>query len=138
MKTKCIEWPLGLTSAGYGVFRRDGKNTTAHRYAYEQAYGPITDGKHVCHHCDNPACMNHEHLFLGTHAENLQDMARKGRSGQAKLSPDQVAAIKFALQNGAEQKLQSWLYGVSVSTINLIARGKNWGHVKPYVLNNID
>jgi hypothetical protein len=82
--------------------------------------------------------MNHEHLFLGTHAENLQDMARKGRSGQAKLSPDQVAAIKFALQNGAEQKLQSWLYGVSVSTINLIARGKNWGHVKPYVLNNID
>lgn len=64
---------------GYGLFQFRGEQKLAHRVAYELFVGPIPDGLHVLHHCDNPPCCNPTHLWLGTHADNMADMARKGR-----------------------------------------------------------
>ena len=58
------------------------KSIAVHRYMWTQKYGPIPDGLMVCHKCDNPACMNTDHLFLGTARDNAQDMAKKGRHWQ--------------------------------------------------------
>lgn len=76
----CIEWPHARFSQGYGAVYRDGKTKKAHRIAWEDAYGPIPEGMFVCHRCDNPPCVNIEHLFLGTPRDNVLDMVNKGRA----------------------------------------------------------
>lgn len=77
-ETGCWEW-VSTFSKGYGQIRMSGKYLYAHRVAYELFKGPITDGLLVCHKCDNPRCVNPEHLFLGTHRDNVVDSINKGR-----------------------------------------------------------
>ncbi len=79
LATGCINWTGPVNSSGYGGVSRGGKIRGAHVLAWEEVNGPITDGSFVCHHCDNPRCCNHEHMFLGDLALNALDMHMKNR-----------------------------------------------------------
>ena len=135
----CWEWLAGKTSAGYGEITRgrvcEG-TIYAHRYSWELRYGSIPGGLHVCHHCDNPGCVNPAHLFLGTDADNMKDCVEKGRSnrgqrnGQAKLTNDQVLSIRKEYAKGyiAQEKLAR-KYNVKRQAISKIVRREAWTHI---------
>ena len=134
--TDCWQWVAATTGSGYGVFRIDGKLVRAHRWSYAKYRGEIPKGMHVCHHCDRPSCVRPSHLFLGTQADNLADMARKGRQakgdthGNSKLAETDVVAIKKRLANGESQTAIAADYGVSDSRISEIKKGKTWRHME--------
>ena len=78
--TGCWEWKRATNNIGYGMFRiKQGLMRTAHRVSYELFNGPIPNGMVVCHTCDNPKCVNPDHLWAGTMLDNIRDMDSKGR-----------------------------------------------------------
>lgn len=85
----CWLWTGFLSKLGYGELTRHGKKAAAHRVAYTIWIAEIPDGMHVLHKCDVPACCNPEHLFLGAHADNMRDMAQKGRAVSRGSFPDE-------------------------------------------------
>jgi len=93
--TGCWIWIAALNNRGYGIIgrgaRQDGPEP-AHRISWELAYGPIPEGLHVLHKCDNPPCVNPHHLFLGTHGDNMRDSVIKGRANSE-------AARKFSVRD---------------------------------------
>jgi hypothetical protein len=85
-ESDCWEWQGATGDAGHGHLGPSGavrRHVQAHRLAWEFFNGQIPAGMSVCHHCDNPPCCNPAHLFVGTHADNMRDMARKGRGRKA-------------------------------------------------------
>jgi hypothetical protein len=79
LDTPCVEWTKFRLERGYGLQKFHGKTRLAHRVAWMLAHGEIPDGLCVLHRCDNPPCINIDHLFLGTHADNVADKMAKGR-----------------------------------------------------------
>lgn len=79
----CWLWSGGTNERGYGKISDDNRRPAyAHRISWEMTNGPIPEGLYVCHHCDNPRCVNPSHLFLGTQKDNLRDMSTKGRGNR--------------------------------------------------------
>ncbi len=80
LENGCWEWIGAQIPKGYGQIRYiKRRQILTHRLAWEELSGPIPDGLYVCHHCDNPPCVRLDHLFLGTQADNMEDMMLKGR-----------------------------------------------------------
>lgn len=108
---------------------------SAHRLGWELVNGPIPDGLLACHKCDNPRCVNPEHLFLGTHADNSADMARKGRASRgegrynAVLTDDLVRKIRARFEKGESQASIKSDLGLEGYTVYRIVRRKSWKHV---------
>ena len=133
-ETGCWDWNAGMHSTGYGVIGVSGKVLKASRVSYEMFNGPIPDGLFVCHHCDRRCCVNPEHLFLGTQADNMRDKVMKGRCPKgewhykAKLTPGEVDLIRAALDRlprGGGSFLARW-FGVCRSTVCSIGKGRTW------------
>jgi len=97
----CWEWRAGINSKGYGAFWFNGKTISAHRIAWQITNGKIPEGMCVLHHCDNPRCCNPNHLFIGTHNDNVQDKVNKNRqakeenNGRSKLTKKDVREIRL-------------------------------------------
>lgn len=136
----CIEWQKALTRAGYGVKRVGDKNLYAHRLAYCADRGidiSAIKGKEILHDCDNPKCINPQHLRLGTHADNMGAMATRGRSKRgethpiSKLTEADVLAIRAAYARGERHpRKMAKQYDVNYYTIMSVAKGKLWGWLK--------
>ena len=133
----CWMWCGNRHLKGYGQFKLPGYPYRVHRASWEIHYGKIPNGLHVLHRCDNPGCVNPEHLFLGTHADNMKDCSTKGRiavpdqRGEAhsghKLTLNSVKEIKRLLGTKSHSELGK-LFNISRSVITRISLGKLWPH----------
>lgn len=132
----CLLWTGAHVPKGYGITHKydEGNNVVSvyvHRVSWEHHFGPIPDGMFVCHACDTPRCVNPDHLFLGTQAENMQDCIAKGRrprSGNMKVADADIPRIKEMRACGVKCREIANEFGVSVSLISLLARDKTVRH----------
>jgi hypothetical protein len=136
----CWEYHRSKNSYGYGRIYlaaspgRVAFNAFAHRvsYAFHHRVDPLNS--RVCHKCDNPACINPDHLFLGTHADNMADMAakRRGLDGEknhtAKLTEAMVLAVVGEIKKGRSNKQIAERLPISHKQVSLIRLGKSWKH----------
>lgn len=136
----CWLWGGSLNKKnGYGVSSVGGRHVRVHRLVFEHCNGRIPDGLCVCHRCDNPACCNPDHLFLGRHLDNMADMKKKGRrapmpepdtagekSGRACLTDQQVLSIAGRIVRGESTRAIAKEHGVPTQVITGIRSGKTW------------
>lgn len=148
----CWLWMGGRYPTSYGKVRVSNRTTYAHRVAWALSNGEIPAGLHVCHHCDNPPCVRPDHLFVGTCKDNMQDRARKGRSGhithpeafvgnpnaprgeahpRARLTNDAVVLIRQLWRTGDYTQTElGELFGCSHDAISRVVNLKSWTHIK--------
>lgn len=125
----CLVWTDRIVNRR-GRVQVGGRQTTSNRAAWLLFRGPVPNGMEVCHTCDNPPCVRIDHLFLATHAENMADMVRKGRSQQialpgarnpwAKFTESEVATIRAQYRSGARVQALATQHQVDRHTISKI------------------
>lgn len=131
----CWNWVGAINGNGYGCFGINKKLIGSHRFSYQIHFGEIPDGMLICHHCDNPLCINPKHLFLGTSKDNSQDAVMKGRTNhsenhpKAKLSNNDVILIRKMYTQGVPRIELSALFGVMRPEIYKLLNGQIWIHV---------
>lgn len=133
----CWIW-MGVNNGVYGKLKIKGKAIGAHRASWMLHYGPIPNKLWVLHKCDTPLCVNPDHLFLGTHKDNMKDAvikkrfpSRTGESNPAsKLTEKEVIEIKALLKAGVNQYVIADMYGIWQSNVHKINAGEIWGHIK--------
>lgn len=137
-QTDCWNWQGNKDNNGYGMFFFNNKTFKAHRFSCELVHGPAPEGKpFVLHACDNPACINPNHLRFGSPQENMDDKVERNRQpkgekhGIAKLKDEDVIDIKAKLKSYAygDYKKLAKEYNVVLSTIRNIHNGKTWNHI---------
>jgi hypothetical protein len=136
MLGQCWIWTGARTPAGYGKVGYGGRYYGAHRCAFEYTFGRPEDGLFVCHHCDNPPCVNPAHLYAGTPADNTADMYERGRAGltgpvgirnsHAVLNEEQVRQIRGMFATGASTRDLARTFGITSGYVNRILNGKTW------------
>lgn len=152
----CWEWSGHRNRLGYGLLSSGGRQilrrSYAHRVSWELHFGPIPDKLWVCHHCDNPRCVRPDHLFLGTPMANSRDRDRKGRHrvlrgdehpqrinpskvlrgvrhGMARITEDDVRAIRSRRAAGEPLLALAAAFGISMGQVSAIATRRNWAHI---------
>lgn len=134
----CWEWKAALNEHGYGMIGMNGGMRRAHRLSWEFRYGKIPDGLFVLHKCDNPKCVNPDHLFLGNQTDNMHDCSLKGRTKNTpQLGEKNVFAVldRFkvleirALDGIMLQKDIAKTYNVKDSAISKIILRRTWRHI---------
>lgn len=127
----CWLWSGAVDEFGYGRINIRGRNTKAHRAAFLEFTGAIPEGREVLHTCDTPCCVNPAHLIPGTHAENMADMAKKGRADskrgprntKAKITPELANEIR---RSTASARDVAERYGLHWATVYRVRRGQHW------------
>lgn len=130
----CWPWMGFRTSTGYGRTSLLHRTYQAHRVSWALAFGPVPDGLHVLHRCDNPPCVNPAHLFVGTHEDNMRDREKKGRCvhprgeqhGCAKLTAANVIEIRASSES---QTALAARFGVTQAAINYVILRRSWAHI---------
>lgn len=127
----CWWWRGAIASTGYGSMERElGIWITSHRAAWIlSGHEPPPSGMYICHHCDNRACVNPDHLFLGSPADNSLDMAVKGRHGLAKLNPDDVRLLRKMAQESVPLSQIAAHFGMSKASASKVALRRTYRHV---------
>jgi hypothetical protein len=136
----CWKWIAAKYHDGYGIFWDGERHSRAHRVAYSLFIGEIPEGMLVCHHCDNPACVNPKHLFLGTIQDNVNDRCNKGHSTGGSLrgenSPshkyteDKIKLIRGLYDTGRfSQRDLAKKLNIPRSTIKNIVNRDTWKHI---------
>lgn len=148
---ECWQWTGASTKDGYGFMAFRGRTWKAHRVSYTLFHGEVPEGLFVCHHCDNPGCVNPQHLFLGHASANVADMVRKGRgvsqitsdqnhfkaghaprgqdaSGHKMTEEDAVRAIDMAARGILTSHI-ALMMGVDRTAIQQLLRGQTWKHL---------
>ena len=140
----CYVWRGSRRRQDYGAMMVDQKEWAVHRLAWTAINGPIPDGIDVLHRCDNPPCVRIDHLFLGTHLDNMRDMMKKGRYRppptenssrgvdhfRAKLSDERVRILRDGISAGQSQAYFARLWSIDASTIHSAAHRKTWRHIE--------
>jgi hypothetical protein len=136
-ENNCIEYTGPRDACGYGRINRENKLVRLHRAVWEDKHGAIPEKYEICHTCDNPACININHLYAGTHKQNMMDMIARNRrrsfkgslSPVSKLHENDIPLIRERISKGEKCYAIAREYGVTGEAILAIKHNRTWRHV---------